>query len=368
MKRIIVVGGGLGGLISAILLARKGFSVTLFEKKQYPFHRVCGEYVSNEVKDFLLREQLFPRELDLPNITEFLFSSTKGTAHKMPLDLGAFGISRYAFDHFLYQKAIEAGVTVKQGTKINSIQYELTGFVVKTMDNTSYYAHYVIGAYGKQSALDKKLNRSFVEKRNPYIGVKYHLKADLPKNLIALHNFESGYCGVSAVENDIFNMCYLGSRDVLRKHGSIEAMEEAVLKQNPHLKALIENSEFIFDKPEVINEFSFAAKSPVEQHVFMVGDAAGLITPLCGNGMAMAIHSAKILSEIFIAHHDKKREWVEQAYAKEWKNLFSQRLRVGRRSQKLFGNSFSSRLGLMVLRSSPFMARTIMKKTHGQVI
>ena len=51
--KIIVIGGGLAGLTSAILLAKANFDITLIERKQYPFHRVCGEYISNEVLPFL---------------------------------------------------------------------------------------------------------------------------------------------------------------------------------------------------------------------------------------------------------------------------------------------------------------------------
>ena len=298
MKQIIVIGGGLGGLISSILLSRKDFQVTLFEKKRYPFHRVCGEYVSNEVKDFLIREQLFPKHFELPQISQFLFTSTTGKAHQMPLDLGAFGISRYLFDHWLFEEAKKSGVEILQGSTVNEIEFLKDHFQVTTNKGENFNADFVIGAYGKQSSLDKKLNRPFTKKRNPYIGVKYHLKTDFPKDLIALHNFESGYCGVSAIEDGRYNMCYLGNREMLRKHGSIETMESKVLRKNPYLNELIENSDFLFDKPEVINEFSFAPKAPIENHIFMIGDAAGLITPLCGNGMAMAIHSAKIVADL----------------------------------------------------------------------
>ena len=41
-----IVGGGLGGLSLSILLRRMGHTVVLFEKEAYPFHRVCGEYIS----------------------------------------------------------------------------------------------------------------------------------------------------------------------------------------------------------------------------------------------------------------------------------------------------------------------------------
>ena len=62
---IAIVGGGLGGLISAIKLAEAGFSVKLFEKKEYPFHKVCGESI-------LIYTELLP----LPN-SEYLLLPEK---------------------------------------------------------------------------------------------------------------------------------------------------------------------------------------------------------------------------------------------------------------------------------------------------
>ena len=106
-SEIIIIGGGLGGLIAAHQLAKNGREVLLIEKKSYPFHRVCGEYISNEVRDFLVGENLFPEEIGPSDINKFQLSSIKGNVANMPLDLGGFGISRYALDYFLYKKAEE---------------------------------------------------------------------------------------------------------------------------------------------------------------------------------------------------------------------------------------------------------------------
>lgn len=336
----------------------------LFEKKQYPFHRVCGEYISNEVKDFLIREQLFPHEFASSSIHHFLYTSTKGNAHQMDLDLGAFGISRFQFDHYLAQKAMDAGAKVKTNSRIIALKFENEKFHLEDQKGNQYQSDFIIGAYGKQSVIDKKINRSFLKKRNPYIGVKYHIKTDFPKDLIALHNFQSGYCGISAIEGDLYNLCYLGNRDTLRKYGTIDQMEKNVLMKNPFLKEIFSNSEFVFDKPEVINEFSFAPKTAVDQHVLMVGDAAGLITPLCGNGMAMAIHSAKIAAEIL--QLGLSRSETEKAYSQKWSKTFAKRLWVGRQAQKLFGSPSSSELALKIMKNSPFVAKKIMANTHGQ--
>ena len=365
MKKILIIGGGLGGLTAAILLVRKGFEVILYEKKKYPFHRVCGEYISNEVVDFLKRNGLFP-EVDVSTITDFQYSTTDGQSYQMPLDLGAFGVSRYYFDDFLAKLAVHDGVELKAGQFITSIAKEEGEFYATDNLGERVQADLIIGAYGKNSNLDRVLDRRFLSQESPYIGVKYHIKTAFPKNLIALHNFESGYCGISAIEEDKYNMCYLGERAVLKKHGSIPAMEENVLCKNPFLQTLFKGSDFLFEKPEVINAFSFAPKSPVEKGVFMIGDAAGLITPLCGNGMALAIHSAKLLTDLISEMPTAEQAVLESHYSRLWKNSFARRLWIGRQTQKLFGTGQRSAIALKVMKSSPFFAKKIMKNTHGE--
>src|SRR5690606_28139952 len=152
------------------------------------------------------------------------------------------------------------------------------------------------------SNLDRQLNRKFFFKRSPYIGVKYHIRTDFPSDLIALHNFKDGYCGISKIEDDQYCLCYLSSRSNLKDHGNIKEMEENVLFRNNNLKYIFENSDFLYNKSEVINEICFEKKEAVYDHLLFCGDAAGMISPLCGNGMAMAIHSAKILSELISRH------------------------------------------------------------------
>lgn len=364
LSKILIIGGGLGGLTAAILLARKGYEVSLFEKKKYPFHRVCGEYISNEVKDFLKRNDLFP-EVQTSDIKHFIYSSTKGQLHQMPLDLGAFGVSRYYFDDFLAKKASQLGVDINDGTSITSLERTAAGFHALTSKNEKISADLVIGAYGKNSNIDRVLNRDFLNKESPYIGVKYHIRTDFPTDTIALHNFESGYCGISAIEDQKFNLCYLGERAVLKSYGNISEMEEAVLHKNPKLKEIFNNSEFLFDQPEVINAFNFQPKSPVEDGVLMIGDAAGLITPLCGNGMALAFHSAKLLAELIISNPTDQLETLSKKYSSLWKSNFARRLWVGRQTQKLFGSGKSSVFALRLMKTSPLIARQIMKNTHG---
>ena len=368
LRTIIIVGGGLAGLITGIELAKAGVQCSLFEKKSYPFHRVCGEYISNEALPFLQQAKLFPDEFSPPQINRFRLSSASGKQATINLDLGGFGISRYSFDNFLYEKARKLGVDFHLGNEVLSIEFQDDTFLVKT-SHQNFSADLVIGAFGKRSRLDHTLNRSFMNKRSPYAGVKYHIRTEHPDDLIALHNFSGGYCGISKVEGGITNLCYLTHRNLLRATGSIRSAEETFLFKNPLLRYIFSNSDFIWSKPEVINEISFASKTPVHKHILFAGDAAGMIAPLCGNGMAMAIHAAKIVSELvrLFAQNRIERNDLEARYSSIWNKRFSARLWKGRQIQKLFGNAIASNMAVNLMLFSRPLANAIVQNTHGKV-
>jgi flavin-dependent dehydrogenase len=290
-----------------------------------------------------------------------------GKSAQLPLDLGGFGISRYAFDDFLYRKALEKGVQFLLNTEVRQITFNGKEFEVKAGEH-QLHSWLVIGSFGKRSRLDVSMKREFIKKRSPYAGVKYHIRTEHPSDLISLHNFKDGYCGISQVEDQKFTLCYLTHRDNLRKHGNIQSMEEEVLFKNPFLKSLFLNSEFLFDRPEVINEISFATKQPVDNHVLMAGDAAGMITPLCGNGMALAIHSSKVLCELAVKFFNQEisRDQLEKEYAQKWKGLFAGRLWAGRQIQQLFGAEWTSNLAVNLMRNVKPVAGFLIRQTHGE--
>ena len=368
---ILIIGGGLAGLTTAILLQKNGYQVRLIEKKKYPFHRVCGEYISNEVLPFLKSLDIGMDTLETSHINRLAVTSVSGKILNANLALGGFGISRYILDNLLFKQAEKLGVEFIFD-KVNDIQFNENSFKISTSSSQVYESAIAIAAYGKRSNLDQKLNRSFFYKRSPYLGVKYHIKTDFPSNLIRLDNFEGGYCGLSKIEEDKYCLCYLSETANLKKYSSIPEMEEQLLFKNPYLGDVFKNSEFLFEKPEVINEISFERKTLIENHLIFCGDSAGMITPLCGNGMAIAIHSAKILSESII-HFVKKedrlnRPALEQDYVSKWEKQFAFRLKSGRVIQNLFGNTLISNLAISSLNKLPSITQALVKKTHGELL
>lgn len=367
---VIIVGGGLGGLISAIQLAKKQYNILLIEKYTYPFNKVCGEYVSNEVKPYLDSIGLDLNLLGSTNIERFQLTSVKGKSLETDLQMGGFGISRYTLDNELYKIAKRLGVTFLLNTSVEDIQKINETFFVETNTNQTFETNIVIGSYGKRGKLDKSLFRQFSAQKQSYVGVKYHIKYNFPKDLIALHNFKGGYCGISAIEDDKHCLCYLSERNNVKQSGGIHEMELEFMCQNPFLFDIFQNAEFLFERPLVINEIIFTPKSAVHKNILMVGDSAGLITPLAGNGMSIAIRAAVIVSELigdFLQNKISRTE-LEGNYTAEWNKNFKNRLWRGRQLQKLFGGEFNSNLAISTLKKLPFLLKPIIKATHGKIM
>ena len=103
---VAIIGGGLAGLALANDLAMRGRKVVVFEKGNYPRHKVCGEYISMESHSYLLKLCPVLNSMKLPVIKEFLLTTTGGSEFKTELDLGGFVISRYVLETLLYIKAL----------------------------------------------------------------------------------------------------------------------------------------------------------------------------------------------------------------------------------------------------------------------
>jgi flavin-dependent dehydrogenase len=394
---LFIAGGGLAGLSLSIQLARAGFRVVLAEKERYPFHRVCGEYISMESWAFLEDLGLALSSMHLPRIGQLTVTAPNGRKIEQPLPLGGFGISRYTLDEQLAGIARAAGVTLLEDTRVLDIQSPrghapATGTVtqqamdarpnqgseedtlteVQTSAGT-FYTRAAVGSFGKRSRLDLLWKRPFTQHKagplNNYIGVKYHIEYDFPKDRIALHNFKDGYCGISAIEENKYCLCYLTTAANLRRSdNSIRVLESTVLSRNPYLRDIFANARFLWQEPVTISQISFERKELIHDHTLFCGDAAGMITPLCGNGMSMALHGSKILAAQLVPflRGEFTRGAMEKNYMRQWEKQFANRLRVGRTIQSLFGRPLATNLFIAAMAPFPFLVNTLIKGTHGK--
>ncbi|MDC6351465.1 NAD(P)/FAD-dependent oxidoreductase [Zeaxanthinibacter sp. PT1] len=370
MKRheVIIVGGGLAGLTAAIDLAVRGREVLIIEKHAYPRHKVCGEYLSGEVWPYL---HTIGVELPGAITIDTLSWSVPGRRPvETRLPLGGVGISRYGLDALLYQKACDAGVQVLIDA-VTDIKALPGCFQVRTKGKV-YESRVVLGAYGKRESLDKSLGRQFISRKSPWLAVKAHYHCQgWPDRLVGLHTFKGGYGGLSKTELGTVNFCYLVRYDSFKRYRNMTEFKEEVISENRELRHFLRHSKMVFDKPMSIAQISFGTKNPVDNGLLMIGDTAGVIHPLCGNGMAMAIHSASIAARLvhqYLSTSSDDLLSVRREYRRLWQANFRKRLMIGSALQTVLLNDSLASLSQATIARSPSLLRAVIRATHGKGI
>lgn len=367
---VAIIGGGLAGLALCIDLRNRGLDVLVIEKGEYPRHKVCGEYVSMESHDYLHRICPELQRLTLPYITKFHLSSTRTKDFKTTLDLGGFGISRYVLEEMLWRQAVRIGVVFQLKTKVSHVhqpQEDTDDFRIKTTKQV-YLARLVCNSTGRKSNI-QSIPKNTQNLGTNYLGVKYHVQLKRDPDYVEIHNFPGGYCGMSDIEEGKSCMCYIVNAQKLKaSNGSIREMEERFLFQNPRIKEAFEQSEFIYQEPLTISGVNFNIQQTVSDQSFFLGDAAGRIAPVTGNGMSMALRSAATLAQKIEQHFDQSlsRTDLVNDYGVFWEKEFSTRVKLSRHFQRLSEYPVLSNLSIGLFGVFPKLANPIIKSTHGK--
>jgi flavin-dependent dehydrogenase len=145
-------------------------------------------------------------------------------------------------------------------------------------------------------------------------------------------------------------------------------MEEEVLFKNPFLKKYFSKAEFVFKEPLAISQIKIGYKSAVENNILMLGDTAGNIAPLSGNGMSVAMRSSFELNKMLNDYFKKKisRQELENKYLKFWSAQFKKRVQLSKTLQKLLKNTAMTNFAIYSLKVIPFLRKAVVKSTHGK--
>jgi menaquinone-9 beta-reductase len=354
---IIIIGGGLAGLSLAIQCAREGMQTMVIEKGSYPKHKVCGEYISRESEGFLRSLGVPLDEWMLPVIDTFTLTSPYGHASTCALTPGGIGISRHKLDEYLCQLARQHGATVLENHRVISTQKN----EVTTHSGDSYNGRLIIGAYGRISGLQET---ETIGQKEKYIGVKYHVDSGPEKNKIEIHHFQGGYCGISAIEDNKYCMCYLAKVSSLKQAKiNIDHLEQTILKANPFLAERFKANRLI-DRV-VTSQLVFGVNKEEGQAV--IGDAAGFIPPVTGNGMSLAFRASKQTFNHIQNYFDNPNQLIQEInnyknhYLKSRinKGIFLQNLLLI--ENKLFNQSL-----MIALNNIPGLLPIMAKQTVGE--
>jgi flavin-dependent dehydrogenase len=372
---VAVVGGGPAGCSTAITLAAQGATVVLFEAKTYPHHKVCGEFLSPECGGELDQlgltasiQRLHPISIETARII-----APDGTGWETRFPGMAIGLSRAALDAAMAHQAVVCGAVLREATRVISIRGNLAdGFTVSARSrgtSQSIRARAVIAAHGKRSSIDRTLNRSFLDRPQPFISLKTHVYGPPIPRRVDLYSFPGGYCGMSEVEDGTINICLLAHESVFQRVPEIATFLRWMQGENPQLGQWLDQAEPVlpaFEHWLSIAQVPFAPKQTVVDDVLMVGDAAGLIVPLAGDGIAMALQSGRLAGECTMGFLEGRLtpNALCRMYSRRWQRQFAARLRLGRALQPIMLRPRLLSLGLKALRANPAVGAYLVNHTR----
>jgi menaquinone-9 beta-reductase len=374
----IVIGGGPAGSMASLILAEAGYSVCLMERRAFPRETLCGEFISHEVisiiSDFgLVRGFL---ELGPAPITRFSLCPDRGPIFTESLGFAAYGLRRGTFDQFLLNAARGHGVHVLQPAEAESVVRRGNEFEVQCRLNDvtqSFQSRWCVGAYGKTSPLDKQLFRPFAGTRTRLNGVKFHLSsaalAGMNANEIRIFTGPAMYCGINHVDSGMATICFLERRK--GEDAPPRARVRQLAAANKHFASVVsEQAMSAIDEAPIFGSGNiyFGRRSVVENGMFMVGDAARVISPLAGDGIGMALQSSQLVGTLFREHIHSRPDplTLEAEYRNRWERMFASRLRASAALQRIMLSSPLRHIGTTLLSLSPSLIRLAISMTRGQ--
>ena len=368
MYDVAIVGGGIAGSICAMKHAAEGFDTVFYEKSSQPHHKLCGEFLSGEVVTLLSPSGIADRltGAGAVHLSEVRIASIKGDVLDSRLPGSPLGISRYRLDDLLRKAAINAGAKLVPA-EVSAIDRTKSGYAI-TYGSGTDEARIAFGAFGRRTKLDRVLDREHLKSTSPYLAFKIHARMNNADNRINLFAFDGGYCGISAIEGEKVNVCWITHIDAFKAAGGSPAnMIESTLSTNPLFSDYLQKMDFEGEKFYSSNQLSFTSKPCVENGIIMIGDASGMIAPLCGDGMAMAIDSALLASESSI---DYLRGTITQTemfekYRSQRHDRYRSRMVLGRMLHHSLTRPMVASLGIRVLKKMPAATRALVRYTRG---
>jgi flavin-dependent dehydrogenase len=308
----LVIGGGLAGSMVAIRLASAGRSVTLLEKERTAHHKVCGEFLSPEAVEYLRQAGVEPLDLGAATI-HFLRMSSKRTVVETTLPFTALSLSRYALDESMLLRAAESGCSVERGVFVEKLATHGQMAVAQLRGGESLCARTVFLATGKHDL--REWDRSPTSQAD-FIGFKMHwqltpAQTEELRDYIEVFLFPGGYGGLSLVEGDVANLCWVVRRAALRKKAGWAALLASILDENRPLRQRMQGAKALWERPLAISPIPYGYLAVRPSGLWCVGDQAAVIPSFTGDGMSIALHSAALAAQMYLTG-----ESVDEFYRK----------------------------------------------------
>jgi menaquinone-9 beta-reductase len=377
-RDVVIIGAGPAGSTLAEALAVRGWDVLLVERERFPRHKVCGEFLSPEAQSTLHTLELYKpiAALKPAPIYQAMLVTPAGRRLETPLPGHAWGLSRYALDLALAQAAQREGVELWSGATVQSYELRESGAEVIIQRKTGVervQARAVIAACGRHTGpgLPPRPKTKGGATQERFVGIKAHFVDLAAIPAVELYFFPGGYVGLNQIEEGRVNICALVSYPAFaRADRQVVGALRAAATWNPALGERLAGGRLLSETAVAVAPVDPYRPAAPWDEIACVGDAATMIPPLCGDGMAMALRAAELcapLAHDFLAGNLSYAGW-QKAYTRRWHREFDGRLRIGRGLQWLLDQpTFASSL-IRLGQAVPLLARTLVRATRGSQV
>jgi menaquinone-9 beta-reductase len=302
--KVLVLGGGVAGCAAAIALARKGRSVTLIEREPTPRHKVCGEFLSGEALEDLRALGIDVASLGAVPIRYVRLAAARRAA-EAPLPFPAASLTRKALDTALITEAVAAGVRVERGRSVQALCRTASGMWRATLDDgANFEAATAFLATGKHDL------RGHPRPQDPQRWVAFKMyfrpapaQAAEMEHTTDLMLFPGGYGGTQPVEGGIANLCWVvQQRYLARVDYRWENFLAKMQLDCPHLAMRLAGAEPLLAKPISVTHIPYGYIRPTTGNgLYCIGDQAAVIPSFTGDGISIALHTARCAVAALIA-------------------------------------------------------------------
>jgi geranylgeranyl reductase family protein len=375
---VVVVGAGPAGAATAILLAERGFTVTLLDKAAFPRPKICGEYLSPEAARVLDRlgvlkavdgagaQPLRGMRITAPDGTVLDGTYPTGGRWRGYRD-HALAIRRTVLDRILLERARTLPADVRERHRVTGLIRAggaVAGVTAEPADGApvDLRSRLVVGADGRASVVARALGLVRPHRLKRLALIRHVSGVEGLGDRGEIYVDPPDYCILNPVAPGIVNLGLVVPLAHARPfRGRLETFFEARLKQLRHVPARLTGM-----SPAgplmTMGPLAYRVGEPGVGGVMLAGDAAGFYDPFTGEGLYTALRSAEMLAEVASAALERGdlSAAALQPYAQARRAAFAAKARVTRALQLLIAHRGTANLAARFLARRPARLDTLM--------